>query len=52
MAGTLNFSNTFALGNIYSRARICIYNVDSNLNWYGFQHGGVEIATINSSGLY
>ena len=36
MAGSLIFSNTFPLGNIYSRARICLYNVDSNLNWYGF----------------
>ena len=36
MAGTLNFSTSFVLGNIYSRARICLHNNDSNLNWYGF----------------
>ena len=71
MLGTLNFSTSFALGKVYSRARICLYNVDSNLNWYGFsmdtdklvynvnsmkthsfQHGTVEIAKINSTGLY
>ena len=71
MAGTLNFSTSFALGNIYSHAQICLYNVDSNLNWYGFsmdtdklvynvnsskthsfQHGGVELIKINSTGLY
>ena len=71
MAGSLIFRNTFPLGNIYSNAQFCLYNVDSNLNWYdfsmdidklvydvnsikshSFQHGGVEIANINSNGLY
>ena len=35
MASTLNFSTSFALGSAYNRARICLYNVDSNLNYYG-----------------
>ena len=71
MLGSLNFTNTFPLGSIYSRAQICWYNDDSNLNWHGFsmdtdkliynvnttklhsfQHGGIEIAKINSNGLF
>ena len=64
-------AHLFALGSAYNRAQICLYNVDSNLNYYGlsvdtdklvynvnstkthsFQHGTVEIAKINSNGLY
>ena len=35
MAGTLNFSTSYALGAAYNHSRICLYNVDSNLNYYG-----------------
>ena len=50
MLVTLNFTNTFPLGSIYSRARICLYNVDSNLNWYGFSKDTVKLVyTVNST---